>query len=96
MAGAGGRVMGASAILRQLSALGLGLALWSLLQVPALWTLLLAYALGVWIAGALRFGEALAGMPRGARALILGALLLPGGLVLRHQQPLGRGRGPGR
>jgi len=79
--------MGASAILRQLSALGLGLALWSLLQVPALWTLLLAYALGVWIAGALRFGEALASMPRGARALILGALLLPGGLGLWRAGP---------
>jgi hypothetical protein len=74
-------------ILRQLSALGVGLALWSLLQIPALWTLLLAYVFGVWIAGALRFGEALAGMPRGARALILGALLLPGGMGLWRAGP---------
>jgi len=79
--------MSAPAIWRQLSALGLGLALWSLLQIPALWTLLLAYALGVWIAGALRFGEALASMPRGPRALILGALLLPGGAGLWRAGP---------
>jgi hypothetical protein len=79
--------MSGPGVLRQLSALGLGLALWSLLQVPALWTLLLAYVFGVWIAGALRFGEALAGVPRAARAVILGALLLPGGIGLWRAGP---------
>jgi hypothetical protein len=85
--GAEPALRGGAALERQACALGLALALWSALQVPALWTLLLAYVLAVWIAGVLRFGEVLASMPRGARALLLAALLLPGGVALWRAGP---------
>lgn len=78
---------GPTGFLRQASAIGVALALWSLVQVPAVWTLLLAYALACWLVGGFGFAEALASMRRGARGLVLGALLLPGAVALWRTGP---------
>ena len=71
----------------QVALYAVALALWSLWPIPAVWALLLAYGLAVWIAGALRFGEALARMPGLARAGVLALLLLPGGAALWRAGP---------
>ena len=73
--------------LRQASVLAVALALWSLWPIPGVWALLLAYGLAVWIAGALRFGEALAAMPAVARGGALALLLVPGGVALWRAGP---------
>lgn len=78
---------GPTALLRQASTLGLALALWSLVQIPALWSLLLAYVLAVWAGGAFRFADALAGMTAGVRGLVLAGLIAPGAVGLWRAGP---------